>query len=136
VLTLREELLLRGLLTLLRLEEELRLELIELLLRGALTLPRELEAPPLERIEGVLLPPPRLPPPPRCASTGVALRARPTITIAINLEVFMTLSFLYYCLSLSLFSDTKIQQNPEGISPTSAYFSRKPAITSLPTFYK
>ena len=38
-----------------------------------------------------LLPPPRLPPPPRCAKAGVALSARPTITRAITFEVFISL---------------------------------------------
>ena len=75
---------------------ELRLEL---LLDERLTLD-ELWLLPEERLmlDELLLwlppPPPLRPPPPRCASAGVALRAKPIITTATILEVFMLCSFL------------------------------------------
>ena len=82
------------------LEEELRLgllkeELLRLLEEELLRLLPEL---PDERLTDELwLPPPRLPPPLRCASAGVKLRARPIITRVANFEVFISFSFLYYC---------------------------------------
>lgn len=49
-----------------------------------------------------LLPPPRLPPPPRCAKAGVALSARPTITRAITFEVFISLLLSLFIVLFSL----------------------------------
>lgn len=88
-----DELRLELLNELLRLEELLELLRLELLLN-------ELWPPPLLRLllidELLWLPPPRLPPP-RCASAGVALSARPIITKVIHFEVFISLllSFLF-----------------------------------------
>ena len=95
LLRLLEEELRLGLLKeeLLRLlEEELRLGLLkEELLRLLPELPDE------RLTDELWLPPPRLPPPLRCASAGVKLRARPIITRVANFEVFISFSFLYYC---------------------------------------
>lgn len=82
----------------LRLEELLELLRLELLLN-------ELWPPPLLRLllidELLWLPPPPRLPPPRCASAGVALSARPIITKVIHFEVFISLLlsfFVYFCI--------------------------------------
>lgn len=98
--------------------ELLRLgELNELLLRlGELLneLPRLLEeAEPEERLTDDELwlppPPPRVPPPPRWASAGVKLRVNPTIAMAINFVVFISLLLsllvcLHFCFLLQKYN--------------------------------
>ena len=90
-----------------RLGALLRLGLLNELLRlGELNeLPRlELLNEPLLRLgpareerltDGELCPPPRLPPPGRCAIDGAKLSVRPTIASAINFEVFILLLLSY-----------------------------------------
>lgn len=108
-----------GLLLLLRLGlEELRLGELNELLRLGLGLEERLT-------DGVLCPPPRLPPPPpgRWAKTGVKLSVKPTITIAITFEVFISL--LLSCLFSVLFSIAKIDKKAGEISPAFNYFSKR-----------
>lgn len=111
---------------LLRLElEELRLGLLnEELLRLGLLNDELLRLGLDERLIEAPPPPPRLPPPPgRWAKAGVTLSVKPTITIAINFEVFISL--LLSCLFSVLFSIAKIDKKAGEISPASTYFSKR-----------
>lgn len=118
-----DELRLELLNELLRLEELLELLRLELLLN-------ELWPPPLLRLllidELLWLPPPPRLPPPRCASAGVALSARPIITKVIHFEVFISLLlsfFVYFCIRFLMqkynLSPSKIPQSshnfPHGL---------------------
>jgi hypothetical protein len=119
-LLLRSDELRLELLNELRLEELLELLRLELLLN-------ELWPPPLLRLllidELLWLPPPPRLPPPRCASAGVALSARPIITKVIHFEVFISL--LLSCLFSVLFSIAKIDKKAGEISPAFNYFSKR-----------
>lgn len=81
------------------LENELLLEreLPELKLEDDLDEPPENEPPEWLLDECDDEPPLRLPPPPRCAYTGDAQRVKPNTAAIISLLVFITNSFLYFC---------------------------------------